>query len=498
MYKKRPHTQLTFDGFNQPLGLTMNPENRWVQKASLLPWEELEEEYASLFKSEKGNVAKPFRMAFGSLLIQKEYDYSDEELVLQIQENPYLQYFIGLPGYQDEKPFDSSSLVHFRKRLTAEKLAHINERLLAFHEEDDDDDEDDGNQSDTLSDGDSESQQKTQGEDETPSNKGTLMIDATCAPSYIKFPQDIVLLNDARLHAEKIVDDLCETYGSPKPRMYRRKARKDYLRIAKKKKKSKKIIRAAIRKQLGYVKRDIRYIEHLQEQDAVLTEEQAIRFYIIQRIFEQQDYMYQNKTHSVPNRIVSFSQPYLRPIVRGKAKTPTEFGAKVDISQAAGFLRIERLSFEAFNESVDLIPAVERYKERTGHYPERVLVDQIYRTRENRAFCKKHTIRLSGPKLGRPKKDQTVDKQVESQDNRDRIQIEREFSLAKRCHGLGLIRTRLATTTLTSITLSIVSLNLSKIQRDFLCAIFREVFLAPIELFYQSEASSFEKLSFVQ
>ena len=220
--------------------------------------------------------------------------------------------------------------------------------------------------------------------------------------------------------------------------------------------------------------------------------------YIIQRIFEQQDYMYQNKTHSVPNRIVSFSQPYLRPIVRGKAKTPTEFGAKVDISQAAGFLRIERLSFEAFNESVDLIPAVERYKERTGHYPERVLVDQIYRTRENRAFCKKHTIRLSGPKLGRPKKDQTVDKQVESQDNRDRIQIEREFSLAKRCHGLGLISTRLATTTLTSITLSIVSLNLSKIQRDFLCAIFREVFLAPIELFYQSEASSFEKLSFVQ
>ena len=76
--------------------------------------------------------------------------------------------------------------------------------------------------------------------------------------------------------------------------------------------------------------------------------------------------MYENKPHSVPNRIVSFHQPYLRPIVRGKAKASTEFGAKLDVSQAQGFLRIERLSFDTFNESEDLIPAVEWYKEHTG------------------------------------------------------------------------------------------------------------------------------------
>lgn len=495
MYKKQSHVQLTFESFNQPLGLTMNPDNRWIQKTTLIPWEQLEEDYASLFKSKKGNVAKPFRMAFGALLIQKEYGYSDEETVLQIQENPYLQYFIGLPGYQDEKPFDASTMVFFRKRLTAEKLAHINEQILALHEKKDSDDDQDG---DSQSNDTSNSDHDGSKEDEDPSNQGTLMIDATCAPSYIKYPQDIGLLNDARLHAEKIVDELCEIYGFPKPRMYRRKAQKDYLSIAKKKKKPRKVIRASIRKQLSYVARDVRYIETFLEQGAVLTEDQANNFYTIKQIYEQQNYMYENKTHSVPNRIVSFHQPYLRPIVRGKAKASTEFGAKLDVSQAEGFLRIERLSFDAFNESEDLIPVIERYKERTGHYPERVLVDQIYRTRANRKFCKKNHIRLSGPKLGRPKKDQSVDKKIEYQDNRDRIQVERDFSLAKRCHGLGLIRTRLADTTLSSIALSIVSLNLSKIQRDFLFTIFREAFLGIKNYIFLPKVNCFRKLEFVQ
>lgn len=154
-------------------------------------------------------------------------------------------------------------------------------------------------------------------------------------------------------------------------------------------------------------------------------------------------------------------------------RTPTEFGAKLNLSQANGFVRIKRLSFAAFNESENLIPAIERYHARTGYHPERLLADQIYRTRENRNYSKQHNIRLSGPKLGRPKKDDTVDKDIESQDNRDRIQVERDFSLAKRCHGLGLIRTKLATTTCSTIALAIVSLNLSKIQREF-CAGFSD------------------------
>ena len=169
---------------------------------------------------------------------------------------------------------------------------------------------------------------------------------------------------------------------------------------------------------------------------------------MIRKVYEQQLYMYENKVHSVPDRIVSISQPYIRPIVRGKAKTPTEFGAKLDLSiDDCGMARIEKQSFDAYNESDVLIGAIERCRERTEHYPERVLADKIYRNRNNLAYCRMHGVRLSGPALGRPKKDPSVDRKQEYRDAVDRIEVERRFSLAKRCFGLGLIVTKLDTTT---------------------------------------------------
>lgn len=184
----------------------------------------------------------------------------------------------------------------------------------------------------------------------------------------------------------------------------------------------------------------------------------------IRTLVEQQQYMYDNKVHSVPDRIVSISQPYIRPIVRGKAKAPVEFGAKLDVSiDEKGIARLERLSFDAYNESDVLIAAVENYKNRTGHYPERVLVDQIYRNRLNRAFCTKSGIRISGPALGRPRKDDKADKKQEYIDNTDRIEIERALSLAKRKYGLGLLTTKLDVTTRSSIALSIIAMNVSRL-----------------------------------
>ncbi len=190
--------------------------------------------------------------------------------------------------------------------------------------------------------------------------------------------------------------------------------------------------------------------------------------------------MYDNYTHSVANRIVSLSQPYIRPIVRGKEKAPVEFGAKLDISiDEAGAIRLEKLSFEAYNESEVLQDAVERYKERTGHYPERVLADKIYRTRENLAYCKRCGIRLSGPALGRPKKDVQMDKAQKKQeyiDNADRVEVERAFSLAKRSYGLGIIKTKLEKTTRSSIALSILVMNVDRITAVSLCQILVSVF----------------------
>ena len=123
--------KISLSDFKQPVGMNLKESNRWVKKAQTIPWPEIEKRYAALFTNRKGNVAKPLRLALGACIIQAEYGYSDEETALQIQENPYLQYFCGYLGYDDEKlPVDSSLMVYFRKRLTPEVLGEINEMIL--------------------------------------------------------------------------------------------------------------------------------------------------------------------------------------------------------------------------------------------------------------------------------------------------------------------------------------------------------------------------------
>ena len=367
----------------------MNPDNRWVKKAEMIPWETIEAEYAKLFPSYTGMPAKSLRMALGSLLIQKQYHYPDEELVEQIRENPYYQYFIGLPGYEDKIPFVPSLLVEFRKRLSEDVLNEINEMIIEYNAQksDDDNDSNDGNHSGSND---------TDNTSESSGNSGTLILDATCAPQNIKYPQDIELLNETR---EKLEDMLCrisDEYGFYRPRMYKEKARKDYLALAKCRKRGAKKIRKAIKKQLQYVRRDLGYIANLLENNGVvLSESDAHLLDILETVYSQQQYMFANNTHSVENRIVSISQPYIRPIVRGKSKSPVEFGAKLDMSVDENRMcRIEKLSFDAYNECAVLKTAIANYRERTGHYPERVLVDQIYRNRDNLSFCSSLGIRL--------------------------------------------------------------------------------------------------------
>ncbi len=194
MYKPLDKIQNSFFDFNQPLGMHMNPKNRWIALADRIPWDVFEVKYAELFPSSTGNIAKPLRMALGSLIIQTKFQYSDRELVEQITENPYLQYFIGLPGYQEEPPFDASTLVLFRKRLTHEIIMEANEYML--------DRQDDDRTPPSSGSGKEKAPGDSQGK---PENCGTLIVDATCVPANIRFPQDTSLLNEAREKLETII-----------------------------------------------------------------------------------------------------------------------------------------------------------------------------------------------------------------------------------------------------------------------------------------------------
>ena len=191
----------------------------------------------------------------------------------------------------------------------------------------------------------------------------------------------LTAMTERQIRPKEMIDFFHSQYAPwKKPRTYRRIARKEYLELAKSKKRSAKKIRSVIRKQLGYVRRDLGYLEAYMSEGYALDKKFINNYLVILQLYEQQKYMFDNKTHRVENRIVSIHQPYIRPIVRGKVKTPVEFGAKYDVSiDEKGHARLEKISFDPYNESTILTDVLERYKERTGHYPARVLVDQIYR-----------------------------------------------------------------------------------------------------------------------
>src|SRR5699024_10970131 len=226
-------------------GGKLNKKNRWVVLANLIPWWEFEEAYANTMKrSSRGQQAFSVRMALGALYIQQRKGLSDRDTVEDITENPYLQYFIGLPAFQEKAPFDPSMMTHFRKRLDASVINQLNEAIvmeeLAEQCQDSDDDQ---NQDDSDDDDPSSEDSSTENSDRTPDdaiadNQGKLLLDATCTPADIAYPTDLGLLNAAREKLEHIIDVLHAPHRGEKkkPRTYRQKARKSYLSAAKQRK----------------------------------------------------------------------------------------------------------------------------------------------------------------------------------------------------------------------------------------------------------------------
>ena len=298
------------------------------------------------------------------------------------------------------------------------------------------------------------------------SNEGTLILDTTCVPQNIRFPTDLSLLNEAREKLETTIDTLhaAGLTQRKKPRTYRECARQDYLRFARNRKPNQKFLRKSLRKQLGYVARDLSHVDRiLAGHPDALGERQTASLQTIRKLYEQQKEMYDKRAHSVEDRIVSVSQPHVRPIVRGKATAPVEFGAKVEVSLVDGYARVEKLSWDAFNEGGTLQESVERFKADTGRYLTRILADKIFRTRENLDYCKKHHIRMRGPKLRRPPKDKALyheQLRMEREESGERSVIEGTFGVGKRRYTLSCIMTRLKHTSEVSIHVAVLTMNL--------------------------------------
>ncbi len=136
MYRKSNQSSITPENFELPFSEKLSPDNRWIIMAELIPWLEFEVEYAEKFSEKMGAPAKPFRMALGALIIKEKLGISDRETVEQIRENPYLQYFIGMPDYSNEAPFEASMMVYFRERINIDFVKKINQKMVKdFQEE---------------------------------------------------------------------------------------------------------------------------------------------------------------------------------------------------------------------------------------------------------------------------------------------------------------------------------------------------------------------------
>jgi transposase, IS5 family len=468
MYRKIQESSIAPENFELPFEGKLSADNRWVIMANLIPWEEFEEEYAQNFSEEIGAPAKTFRMALGALIIKEKLGTTDRETVEQIKENPYLQYFLGMSAYSNEELFDATMLVHFRKRISKNLINKINKKMVKKEREKKENEEN--------------NQTKEEKEGET-KNRGKLILDATCTPADISYPQDLGILNQARKKTENILDCLYQNLRvklKKKPRTYRKRARKDYLKVAKKRRCSQKERREAIKKQLQYIKRNLSQIEKLIEGGAELSSLRKRNYkmlLVVTEVYRQQLWMWENKSSRIDDRIVSINQPHIRPIVRGKAGKPVEFGAKLSVSCFDRYVFLDHLSWDNFNESGDLQTQVEEYKEFTGYYPESVHVDKIYRTRKNLAWCKERGIRMSGVPLGRPPKN--ISKETKKQaleDERIRNAIEGKFGQAKRRYSLDCIMTKLSETSETSIAITFLVINLSNLLRQVNC-LFLSLFL---------------------
>jgi len=486
MIRDTSDQQLSLKDFIHPFGCDLNPSNRWVKLAEVIPWPELAAPYNAQMSASQGRPCKPARLVVGAMIIKHRLNLSDEETVLQIQENPYLQFFCGFGEYVDAPPFVPSLFVEIRKRMGSDVFESFEQAIVEQAK---------SMQKRKRGDDDRHPPSSGSGQAEKPTHQGRLLMDATVADQMIRFPTDLGLLNEAREISEDLIDALHAKTKGKKPRTYRQQARKAYLSIAKRRRAGRQMIRKGIRQQLQYLRRNLGHIERMLDEVMGMKQTSMLipvevsafplshklqrRYWIIQHVYAQQKQMYEAKANRCDDRIVSIAQPHVRPIVRGKAGKHVEFGSKISVSLLGKLAFVDRLSWDAFNESLDLIEQVERYKARFGFYPEVVLADGIYGTRVNRAWLKEHGIRFGGKPLGRPRKatDANIDeirrlKRQRREDERNRIPVEGKFGQGKNGYRLNQIRARLASTSEAWVRSIFLVMNLIALLRfllPFLC-----------------------------
>lgn len=460
MIRYTSESQLTIEGFDTPFNNSLSADNRWVMLSKVVNWDKFSTLYIKMMNADFGRPGVSPRIVLGALIIKHQEKLDDRGVIEAIQENPYMQFFIGLKAFTTKRAFDPSLFVQIRKRVGVAIFDELTVDLIQSISPKKEIEKDD------------------QGNDLPPKNKGKLQADATVADQKIAYPTDSNVLNSSRKQCELLIDKLYELKGKSgvKPRTYRKELDKSFLNYSKKKRKPTSAHRKMNRKLLEAMKRDLSHINKMLDSFSTfpLSHKEQRMLWVVTTAYIQQKEMYDTKTKSCKHRIVCIHQPHVRPIPRGKAKSQVEFGSKLGVSLDNGFARIDTFSWEAYSEGKDLIKHIENYKIVHHCYPELVQVDKAYSTKENRDYLKAKGIRITAPALGRrPKLEKTAyQKRKHKKEAAERNHIEGKFGQGKNGYQLNQIRAKLVTTSQSWVAAIFFIMNLINFQKKVCLSLF--------------------------
>ncbi len=397
-----------------PFGGGLRKDNPWIKVGELVPWDRMERIYQKYF-SLRGRPSKDGRLIIGLLIAKHLKRFSDREIVQQFSENPYIQYFCGYEHFiTDPEIIHPSLLSKLRKKLGNDFFKLFEEEVLKVLVE------------------------------KNIIHAKEVILDATIFPGNISFPTDCKLLHKAREVSCKIIEKIKKGLKlKEKIRTYKRVARKCYLNFTKRKKKTIKLVRKTQGKLLRYLRRNIKQIKELKDKVPLLSGELLKninkKINILEKLYNQQYEMWNEKTHRIKDRIVSIHLPHIRPMVRGKEGKEVEFGPKGIVSWVNGFCFLDYFSFDAFNEGQKVENSINLFRDKFSRDPKVMIADGIFGSRSNRKLLFEKGIENAFKPLGRQSLVDKKDKKMMVKRQRKRNYIEGIIGTAKEHYGLNKI-----------------------------------------------------------
>lgn len=276
------------------------------------------------------------------------------------------------------------------------------------------------------------------------SDTNIMLEDATCYETSMRYPTDVKLLWECTEWSHSQLKLICRFLKIRMPRNKYEDQWNKYNNYSHKRRKTHKETAKRTRSLLHLLDKILGQLSNVEEQHEAglnMPEKYYSRLKVVRKILKQQKEIFKSGM-SVPERIVSISKSYIRPIVRGKEVKAVEFGAKVNMIQFDGINFIEHLSFNAFNEGTRLIKSI-RYGRSLFGQITHISADDIYATNKNRKYSTNAKIVTNFKRKGRAGKYEDQRQVISRELRKERtIRMEGSFGTEKEHYGLQKIKAR--------------------------------------------------------